>query len=435
MPPRASTRASQSQPTQKSYGRRGRAAQESDSEPEEQNGRDDDDDDDEEEERPRRGAKGSQATQSQRAAQSQRRRHDSSGDEAGDGDGGGDEHKSELLSRALVRMALAQEFKRTALRRDDINKKVLKGDSRGFKAVFDKTQSTLRKTFGFELVELVSRNERERILHGKEPELATQDGKKKAAQPTTTKQYVLRSSLEPELIAAASVIDRELAALEAAERAEDEQLGLARDETDPVPEGSILAQLDYDTMGPHSLGVLHVVLALIVVSGRTINEFQLRNMLKKMRITQNSHIRLPITATTPSISLENWFTTMIRQGYLDRLQTPAGGATATQGKRRMRARINADEESNDVYELRWGERAHAEISEKAVADWIVDFMLDAEAEPEDEDEDEELPARQRREREQEREKEREKKRKTKEIMLKDVRRAAGGLEDYHGLKE
>ncbi|KZW03177.1 MAGE-domain-containing protein [Exidia glandulosa HHB12029] len=396
-----------------------------------------DDDDDEEvpddaasseeeqERKPRRG----KASQSQSASQSQRRRRETPEDDDNeDAEEAGESGTTETKAYALVRLALAAEYKRTVLKRDDINKKgkssltsSLKGDSRSFKEVLERAQGVLRKTFGYELYELKSRTERDRIL-SKAPE----DNDKKDAG---SKQYVLRSVLEPELVALAAAPDRELAGIEGAERAEEE----GREENELPPDGSILALTDRDPLGAHALGVLHVVLALILVSGRLINEVQLRNLLKKLRITQNAHIPFPPSATAQSMTLDNWLNAMVRQGYLDR-QVSQVGVPATQGKRgrvRTRPTQNQDEDSNEIVELRWGERAHAEMREEAVAQWVVDFMfdpaLDVNAAGDDSDDDEgggggAAGARKRKE-------QKEKRAKAVEGMMKDIRRAAGGLDD------
>jgi len=252
------------------------------------------------------------------------------------------------------------------------------------------------------------------------------------ASAASSKQFVLRSVLPPELIAAASQVDRELRDLEVAERNEDETLGVPHDDGEALPEGSILAHTDRDTLGARSLGLLHVVLALIVVNGRTINEQHLRNWLKKLRMGDKSLVVFPSSATRQTITLNEWFVEMVRLNYLDRIVSNPGavGSASGAGKRQRRVRVNADEDSGEIVEVRWGERAHAEISEKGVAEWVVEFMLSNEPQGEaDDDDDEPTNAKEQRARNQRHAEERAKRDKAMETMMKDVRRAAGGLED------
>lgn len=58
----------------------------------------------------------------------------------------------------MVRLALACEYQRKAIRRSDIGDKVLgAGTSRRFKEVFNAAQVVLRSVFGMEMVELPGR--------------------------------------------------------------------------------------------------------------------------------------------------------------------------------------------------------------------------------------------------------------------------------------
>ena len=62
------------------------------------------------------------------------------------------------MIKKLVRLALASEYTRQAIRRADINTKALGGPGgRQFKAVFEGAQEALRERFGMEMVELPAR--------------------------------------------------------------------------------------------------------------------------------------------------------------------------------------------------------------------------------------------------------------------------------------
>ena len=59
------------------------------------------------------------------------------------------------MVKKLVRLALACEYARINIRREDIRSKVLGSDgSRQFKVVFEQAQRVLANTFGMTMVEL-----------------------------------------------------------------------------------------------------------------------------------------------------------------------------------------------------------------------------------------------------------------------------------------
>ena len=84
---------------------------------------------------------------------------------------------------ALVRLALFNESRRVPLRREEINRRgsflyplklsylthsilALNGETKQFKLVYAMAQKTLQNTFGMELTELMSRNERDQAQNG-----------------------------------------------------------------------------------------------------------------------------------------------------------------------------------------------------------------------------------------------------------------------------
>ncbi|CAD0091916.1 unnamed protein product [Aureobasidium vineae] len=60
----------------------------------------------------------------------------------------------DAMVKNLVRLALACEYSRTPIRRNDITTKILGTNNRQFKAVFAEAQTQLRGTFGMEMTEL-----------------------------------------------------------------------------------------------------------------------------------------------------------------------------------------------------------------------------------------------------------------------------------------
>lgn len=90
------------------------------------------------------------------------------------------------------------------------------------------------------------------------------------AAPSGTKTYILRSVLELELVQIATARDQDILAIEQADR---EALDLPADDDETVgslSNGSIIAWNNSDQLG--SIGILYVILALILVEGRAIND-------------------------------------------------------------------------------------------------------------------------------------------------------------------
>ncbi|KAN0078491.1 MAGE family domain containing protein [Tylopilus felleus] len=280
---------------------------------------------------------------------------------------GGDDHL-EKKARDLVRLALFSEHKRVPLRREDINKKVLGSYTRSFNAVLLKAQVLLRKTFAMELVELQARNYRDQ---DPAEDLQNATGVKKKATSAGSKTYILRSTLDTTIIEQAGLSDERLLEEELAEGPDND------DDDDDIPHnyGSIIAWSTTDQLA--AMGLLHVILALILVTGRSISELDLRANLKRLRITNNGTIPSNAQSTHRSMHIDIFLQHLVRQGYLDRVRL--GDVKAT-GKRR--GRISATQGSGNVeetpqaYEWRWGNRAHSEVGEQAVARFVGEFMVE-----------------------------------------------------------
>jgi len=162
---------------------------------------------------------------------------------------------------------------------------VLGNTPRAFKNVLERAQGILRTTFGMELVELQSRAELDKEdtskdnADGGDRRKATGVKKKGQHNPpishrpisnecngtvaaTGSKSYILRSILDSVILDYAALTDQEIYEQEI------EDLPEGADDVALVTYGSIISWSDSDQLG--SLGILYVVLALILVSGRVI---------------------------------------------------------------------------------------------------------------------------------------------------------------------
>jgi len=317
-----------------------------------------------------------------------------------DDDGRGDDSQKELERKAgdLARLALFAESRRVPLKRDEISKKVLGSSSRQFGLVLNRAQEILRKTFGIEMGELQSRAALAQEADEPEPTQAangvngTESGKKgkksagggKRAPAGGAKTYILRSVLDPAIIAQANAPDRELRRLEST-RATITNEDLAdlydvEDEDDDASvrvTGSVLAWERSDEVA--SIGMLYIVLSLILVDSRIVRDHEMRQLLKRLRL--GSGTQMPLSArSTASLSVDQLLSTWVRQGYLDRQRVgePGKGKRARGGAPAASQVPNGNATNEEQWEWRWGPRAHAEVSEKAMARFVAEFMVDME---------------------------------------------------------
>ncbi|ORY82029.1 MAGE family-domain-containing protein [Protomyces lactucae-debilis] len=117
------------------------------------------------------------------------------------------------MSQKLVRLALSLEHARLPIRRDLITKEILQGaPRRAFAAVFEAAQTSLQEVFGMRLEELPAKDRKKgmtmtqmRKLAHTQATAATQPGTqasqsaRSAAVGTQQKQWVLRTTLSPEI--------------------------------------------------------------------------------------------------------------------------------------------------------------------------------------------------------------------------------------------
>ncbi|KAJ6589317.1 MAGE family-domain-containing protein [Mycena capillaripes] len=308
----------------------------------------------------------------------------------------GAENSLDRAAYALVRLAMFTEHKRVALRRDEISKKVLGSNARAFPRVLARAQEILRNTLGMELVELRSRAELDKDTaapgNGKEDDLEEArkaTGVKKKAAAAGSKTYILRSTLNARLIEEAALTREEILEEEAADAPSDD------DDEDEIGHGggtaygSIISWSSTDQVG--ALGVLYVVLALILVSGRVMGDQDLRTTLKRLQLPATGTVAFSAAATHRTLTLDAYLTQLIRQGYLDRQQV--GGEPKKGAAKGKRARVAADDEGGQMtYEWRWGTRAQSEVGEQALAQFVAEFMVTEGAEAGEEDGEEEAGA-------------------------------------------
>lgn len=335
---------------------------------------------------------------------------DKDSDVESDEDGGDDEHVIYQKANDLVRLALFHEARRLPLKRDDINKKILQ-NTRQFKRVYERAQGILETTFGLQLQELPSKvgldqEAAEAAAEVKKTKKASDGedelrGVRKAAigrkRALGSKTYMLRSILDARLIELANTPDAEILEEEGGfsfssgnffcdGQTNDGNLIDADDDWDndveqhPRIHGSILSWTQNDQLG--ALGVLYVILALILVNGRVVQERILRNQLKELGLASAfgpSPIHLTTISTCRSLKLDDYLSQLLRQNYLDRHVV---GEYTGASRKRARGKVSGKDGNSegingaagDMYEWKWGARALCEIGEKDVAMFMAEFM-------------------------------------------------------------
>ncbi|KAK0462896.1 MAGE-domain-containing protein [Desarmillaria tabescens] len=256
----------------------------------------------------------------------------------------------------------------------------LASSTRSFNQVLQLAQSTLQKTFGMELVELRSRAELGKDGAGGDEDLEEARkaaGVKKKAAAAGSKSYILRSVLDPAYHRARGSSQRE----DPGGGSLGGRLTMTMATTNRAhgPTGSLISWSHTDQIG--SLGILYIILALILVSGRVLSDAELRAHLKKLRQPMSGSVKFDAHVTHKSVSMEAYMNMIIRQGYVERLAV--GDAKKGKGKR-VRA-TQGDDDSGATYEWRWGNRAHSEVGEKAISQFVAEFMV-GEQEAEDDEE-------------------------------------------------
>ncbi|KAH9850455.1 MAGE family-domain-containing protein [Lenzites betulinus] len=292
-------------------------------------------------------------------------------------------------ARDLARLALFHEQRRTPLKRDEISKKVLGTSSRSFNVVFAAANAILQKTFGMELVELHS-TAADKEISEKDAEMLKTAGVKKKATSTGTKNYILRSVLDAAIIEKALSPDADIRELEQSEHPDANEEFAEDDNTIGTRStGSIFAWHNADQLP--SVGILYVILALILVEGRVINDNDLHNILKRLQLPANGPVPLSSQSSNQSLTIDAHLAQLTRQGYLEKHRvgnTRAGGGTK-RGRASQPANANAanDDGTLAAYEWRWGPRAMAEVGERAVAQFVAEFMAVRAGGEDDADED------------------------------------------------
>lgn len=252
-------------------------------------------------------APGESIQQGRRKRQSLEPESDADSYAGSDTGGRRDTDNVQQLAKKLVRYALACEYARQPIKRQDISTKVLGSASRRFKDVFAEANLTLRQTFGMEMIELPMREK----VTIREKRAAQKSDK----APTSSKSWILVSSLDRKYRAAASI----------------------------MPSQSASAETESAYVGLYSM-----IVSVIMLAGGTLPEAKLERYLRRMNAERS----------TPVDTTDKLLARMQREGYIVKLRDNSSG--------------------EEVVDYMVGPRGRVEIGQDGVAD-LVQKMYGTEA--------------------------------------------------------
>ncbi|KAF8515430.1 hypothetical protein JB92DRAFT_65814 [Gautieria morchelliformis] len=221
-----------------------------------------------------------------------------------------------------------------------------------------------------ELHEIMSRAERDSADAAREGAQApnaeaNMAGVKKKGTTASSKQYILRSTLDSTIIEATSVYDIEI------DDAEKAELALWRpNDEDCRPEGTLLTwkhgsanQLELYSIGHLASSFVRTCLV------------QLRTYLKRLRLPPGSAIPSNATSqTVKPLTIDAYLAQLVTQSYLDKQKTSLASAQGGQKRARGDGAVGGGDDGDASFEWKWGTRAIAKVREEGVGGFVVDFM-------------------------------------------------------------
>ncbi|KAF3206331.1 hypothetical protein TWF106_000716 [Orbilia oligospora] len=244
--------------------------------------------------------KGGAAAAGRRA--SKRRRSEEEEEEEEEEEGAGEEEEEEEEGSRpgdkglapvskLVRLALAMEYQKKPIRRQDITEKVLgpkfKGD---FKIVFQEAQDALKNIFGFEMVELPAITERISLAQQRRQAAADAQRGDSNAGSTAAEQKRKKEASSSKSWQLVSILP--------------DQYRLPILMSPQLPDDQTI------------LGIGSAIVTLVYLSGRSVGEKVLLRHLRKFGVED----RIPVEGNRENGKMENIMGKLIREGYLVKLK-------------------------------------------------------------------------------------------------------------------
>lgn len=106
----------------------------------------------------------------------------------------------------------------------------------------------------------------------------------------------------------------------------------------------------------------------------------MRAILKQLHLQPTELVYFDDKSTHPSLAVNAYLAQLARQGYLD--YSKVGDAKSGGKRSRIPNASQAGEGESNNGEWRWGPRAHAEVGEQGVGQFVAEFMAERVADPE-----------------------------------------------------
>lgn len=103
----------------------------------------------------------------------------------------------------------------------------------------------------------------------------------------------------------------------------------------------------------------------------------LRANLKRLRLPPSAFVYFTPKSTHKQSTVDAYLALISRQGYIEqsRIGEAPGGKGGKRGRAPAATQANNAEEGM-TYEWRWGNRAHSEVGEAAIASFAAEFMVE-----------------------------------------------------------
>ena len=112
----------------------------------------------------------------------------------------------------------------------------------------------------------------------------------------------------------------------------------------------------------------------------------LRAILKRLQLPVSAPVPLSSQATNQSLTIDAYLAQLMRLGYLEKLRVGTAGKVGAKRARATQAAAG-DDAHLQAFEWRWGPRALGEIGERAVAQFVAEFMAGQPGQAEEGEED------------------------------------------------
>jgi melanoma-associated antigen len=122
---------------------------------------------------------------------------------------------------------------------------------------------------------------------------------------------------------------------------------------------------------------------LDIKANRYFIPVDLRGNLKRLRLPPTAIVTFNAQSTHKQMTVDAYLTLLSRQGYIERQRigdaaaaSKKGGAGSKRGRAPAATQQANAADDGAAFEWRWGNRAHSEVGEMAIAGFAAEFMVE-----------------------------------------------------------